>query len=60
VTAGTDKVMTNQQTPTLGEVSEETGTSDVLMKLKGECRERPQLLQRQFNLRATTAVAKTV
>lgn len=39
VTAGTNKVVTNQQTPTLEEVLEDMSTGDVLMKIKGECRE---------------------
>lgn len=45
-TAGTDKVMTNQQTPTPESVSVEMDAGDVFVKLKGECREPPQLLQR--------------
>lgn len=39
VTAGTDKVVTNQQTPTLEEVSEDTDTGNVLMKLKEKSQE---------------------
>lgn len=46
VTAGTDKVLTNQQTPKPESVSEDMHTGDVFVKLKGECRELPQLLQR--------------
>lgn len=45
-TAGADKVMTNQQTPTPESVSVEMDTGDVFVKLEGECREPPQLLQR--------------
>lgn len=39
VRAGTDKIVTNQQNPMLGEVSNEMGIGNVFMKLKGECRE---------------------
>lgn len=46
VTAGTDKVLTNQQTPKPESVSEDMHTGDVFVKLKGEYRELPQLLQR--------------
>lgn len=51
VTAGTDKAVTNQQTPTPESVLVEMDTGDVFVKLKGECTVPPQLLQRlRFNL----------
>lgn len=39
VRVGTDKIVTNQQNPMLGEVSNEMDIGNVVMKLKGECRE---------------------
>lgn len=38
------KAVTDQQTPNVEGGSEETGTGDTLMMLRGEYKERPQLL----------------
>lgn len=46
MTAGTDKVVTSERTATPESVSVEMDIGDVFVKLKEECRELPQLLQR--------------